>query len=381
MSWFTKRERDASSGSSDGASSGSTSVLAELRAVYRKAIPDLAHFPALDDRKGTEELIQRVDAAVSELRARGDKLNASGDQRNAEAAYELSDQIKIYLHAISDLAPPPDPDDLNELVKRIEQLGKEAKKLRTRGDEFINSEDADSALLAFGLALQIEERSLDLIRYYSSYDLMFDPEGNPLPLGGKSNYPLEGGEQKLAELFCDRLGRTGGLYRRLGQLEKASQRYEIGKEIEIDGANFQVYNSYNLVNDIIVKIERGLAVAQAVAGERPTVREELETARAIIARQIDGPRKGQAWAKADYAMVMLLLDRTCYESLIEQNYQEFIDVVPTENVEDATVRVLRELHKALEKLGDPTAQDVSWGLNLIAVMVKKKVERRLSEGQ
>jgi hypothetical protein len=96
---------------------------------------------------------------------------------------------------------------------------------RRSGDEAQKDRDAAKAAKAWQAASQQNLHALAGARRYAGFHQLFDQEGNPV--NGR-NYPLEGAEADFARVYCDTLGRQGGLYRRLGDLAKAREYYQLG---------------------------------------------------------------------------------------------------------------------------------------------------------
>jgi hypothetical protein len=200
------------------------------------------------------------------------------------------------------LAALPDPRDLKGLSLRIQQIGTYSKQHRDRGDDLLEAFDEVAARTHHEKALELEMASISIAKRYADFELMFDENGTPLPTGRSSNYPLVGEEQKLASIYCDRLGRVGGLFRRLDKLKDAQKYYSIGAEIEREGTNFGIVNSYCTVNHLLLYIELG--ERRATPGDEtsePDLSEEIKWTIQFVRAQVEGVRANDAWAKVDLA--------------------------------------------------------------------------------
>jgi tetratricopeptide (TPR) repeat protein len=104
---------------------------------------------------------------------------------------------------------------------------------------------------------------------------------------------------EAARRLADHCGRLGGIYRRAGRVEDAVRAYRQGMELE---QRHRLDDSYNRTNWIAVQV---LDDPERL----PALSADIEAAVSLIAAQVEGPRRDQWWAWADYGLVNLLGDR------------------------------------------------------------------------
>jgi tetratricopeptide (TPR) repeat protein len=261
------------------------------------------------------------------------------------------------------LDPLPAADDLDGLWQRIVDIGNWAKRHRDRGDDLLEVHGEASAKMAFEKALDLERRSIEIAKRYDDFNLMFDADGRPLPSGRNSNYPLQGGEQRLAMVYCDRLGRIGGLLRRMGRLEEAKRYYSIGAEIEKEGGNFGVTNSYCTVNNMLLDIELGeKSVTPGLKAAKSDISTEIKRIILFLRRQLDGLRANDAWAKADLAVTLTLLgDDNDTRKEAADYFSDYVKAARPRDI-GATLRILRLVRSQLE---DPAETWTAWAIDLL----------------
>lgn len=110
---------------------------------------------------------------------------------------------------------------------------------------------------------------------------------------------IEEERQQAVRGLCDHYGRLGGIYRRADRIGDAIVAYRKGMELERD---YRLDDSYNRTNWIALQVLDN--------PERlPALSEEIEEALNLIAAQVEGPRRDQWWAWADYGLVSLLGSR------------------------------------------------------------------------
>lgn len=121
-------------------------------------------------------------------------------------------------------------------------------------------------------------------------------------------YGLRGGIERR---WADELGGE----ERIAHLKLAARAYDAGYEFESD-PRYGIFNSYNLVNRLIVRL---LLVPKALVAEEPLALEgiaplhlaaEFDRAADIIREQVAGPRRSDYWAWADLAMIEVLTLRS-----------------------------------------------------------------------
>jgi hypothetical protein len=263
--------------------------------------------------------------------------------------------------SLSRLVPWPDTKDLGAVLDFLStQRGLSAIN-RKSGDEAHKSRDTEQAAQAWQTASQQNLHALAGARSYAGFHELFDQEGNPVK--GR-NYPLEGAEALFAKVYCDTLGRQGGLYRRLGDLAKAREHYQLGSLIEARSADLAFENSYNTLNAISIMIELGLSSASPLGARGlPNLQAEILAARAMVRAQITkGKRGNDAWAKADLAMAIILSnDAKAVKDDVPVYYAVYAAKADVDDIE-TTLRILKLVLDKLREMGDPVAALVEQGI-------------------
>jgi tetratricopeptide (TPR) repeat protein len=99
--------------------------------------------------------------------------------------------------------------------------------------------------------------------------------------------------------LADHYGRLGGIYRRAGRVDDAVRTYGKGMELE---RRHRLDDSYNRTNWIALQVLKD-------PDQLPDLAEHIEDAASLIGAQVEGPRRDQWWAWADYGLVSLLGNR------------------------------------------------------------------------
>ena len=140
----------------------------------------------------------------------------------------------------------------------------------------------------------------------------------------------------LAGALADAYGMLGGVEWRQGDLTKALRAYEEGRALE-ETDDLAITDSYNLVNSIVVSL---LLRPSEVNG----LQHDLQVAISEMRAQLEGERRDQWWAWADYAVLLLLTGDT---DQAFDAYARFESCGPTLTDYQAVLRVLRDLADAL----------------------------------
>jgi tetratricopeptide (TPR) repeat protein len=148
----------------------------------------------------------------------------------------------------------------------------------------------------------------------------------------------------IARTLADAYGMLGGVEWRRGRLTEAGLAYARGREIE-QSEEFGISDSYNLVNSIVVSILRYPAGIDAL-------RNQLELAAAVVKAQVEGERRDQWWAWADYALLTLLIGD---EEAAINAYDRFANCGPRLSDYQSVKRVLQSLVDALMPVKVSTA--------------------------
>lgn len=261
---------------------------------------------------------------------------------------------------LSRLEPLPDPEDLPAVLKFLDVQRDLSAINRTRGQEAQEKGDTAGAMEAWQVASRQNLHALAGARRYAGFRQLFDEDGNPVQ--GR-NYPLGGEEAKFAKVYCDTLGRQGGLYRRLGELTEARDYYELGSLIEARSADLAFENSYNTLNAIAIMIELGLCSASPLGTQGlPDLQTRIRAAREMVRAQIfEGGRIKDGWARADLAMAIMLSNDAAASENVPGYYALYAGKADVDDIE-TTLRILRRVHDKLRDIGDPVAALLEQGI-------------------
>jgi hypothetical protein len=160
----------------------------------------------------------------------------------------------------------------------------------------------------------------------------------------------------LAAHLADSYGMLGGVQRRQGDLRRAAQSYAKGKALELD-SRFAVNNSYNLTNSLVVEI---MLDPDSLA----TRQNEIQSAAQTLRGQVDGERRNQWWAWADYALLSLLSGD---QDEVGRAYREFRRCGPRPSDYRSVLRVLKECQEAVQAAAPATAQALGAATELLTV--------------
>jgi len=158
------------------------------------------------------------------------------------------------------------------------------------------------------------------------------------------------------------LGSIGGTWRDAAELalddaakdqcwHHSVQYYDEGYAIESGThdkyANFAFVDSYNLLQRLVVRVlrtPRSLDDASRELGHGLNVPQELAEAERIVNQQLDGPRKNDAWAMADLALLLILRGRTR-----EEAWRRFAESNRSQEAYESNHRAFAALVKSGEK--------------------------------
>ncbi|QKW11826.1 hypothetical protein [Verrucosispora sp. NA02020] len=156
---------------------------------------------------------------------------------------------------------------------------------------------------------------------------------------------------QLARALADAYGMLGGVEWRDNNLVRAADAYRQGRDIE-QGDEYGVSDSYNLTNYLVVLI-------LCSPGELSAMRAELEAAVDTVRAQVEGERRDQWWAWADYGLLSLLLGRS--ESALRA-YERFELCGPPASDRLSCVRVIASLRSAGVVDGEALPDGEDWQL-------------------
>jgi hypothetical protein len=150
---------------------------------------------------------------------------------------------------------------------------------------------------------------------------------------------------EVARVLADTYGMLGGVERRRGALREALSAYASGCKLEQD-PEFGIVDSYNLVNELVLKI---LIDPSSFGG----LADELLRAAETVREQVRGPRRDQWWAWADAALLELLVGNG---QAADQAYHNFAKNGPGRSGFTSVVDVLAELAVKLQADEPATAE-------------------------
>lgn len=263
--------------------------------------------------------------------------------------------------SLSRLEPLPDAEDLGAVLDFLRTQRALSAINRKSGDEADRNGDGAQAAEAWQTSSRQNLHALAGARSYAGFSNLFDRDGNPVR--GR-NYPLEGAEAEFARVYCDTLGRQGGLYRRLGDLAQACKHYSLGSLIEVRSADLAFENSYNTLNAISILIELGLRSASSLkAPAVPDLKAKILAARDMVKAQItEGKRGNDAWAMADLAMaIMLSSDAKASKEDVPIYYDRYAAKADVDDIQ-TTLRILMRVLEKLREMGDPVATLIEQGI-------------------
>ena len=148
---------------------------------------------------------------------------------------------------------------------------------------------------------------------------------------------------RFASELADCFGLIGGIQRRWGlslddseragerkkHLELSIEAYDKGNHYELE-KNYDVVNSYNLVNRLVGRI---------LLSPNTDLREEMRKAKDIVSEQLKQKRRGDIWALADKALLQLLLGEIEHDKA----WAEFLDHSPPSYAFDSVLDTLDPL--------------------------------------
>ncbi len=152
--------------------------------------------------------------------------------------------------------------------------------------------------------------------------------------------------KEAAHRLSDYWGRLGGIYRRAGQISDGIDAYRHGMKIE---RQFRLDESYNLTNWIVLPLLEDPVRLPALASQ-------IDDAMAIVHVQVDGPRRDQWWAWADFGL-LCLLGRRPQEA--RAAYEHFRQTGATRADYGSVLTVLGSLRKQFEPSEPELAADLS----------------------
>ena len=208
--------------------------------------------------------------------------------------------------------------------------------------------------------------NLSALKQAESYDRFDEFKGEAGEWKVRSGSTVSDKERLFVRTYCDTLGRQGGLYRRLGCLKSAQKYYQMGQRIEQIGDAWDFQSSYCTMSCISIQIETRQASASLQSNMTPGIQDEISRARKMVEFQIvKGTRGSDAWAKADFALVILLTSSTKIpDKIVKGLYQQYTSKAESNDIE-STRRILKSIKISLKKMGDPVADQIKWGIDAL----------------
>jgi tetratricopeptide (TPR) repeat protein len=227
-----------------------------------------------------------------------------------------------------------------ELIQQVRERQARARAFRKKGDALHRAGREEAAPEAFEAgALQLRE-CLELL---SGYRAQLETHGRPL-----SNDLTEA----LGELV-EVCGALGGMYQRLGRLDKALASYTDGALLE---ERFKLPGTYNRLNAVKYALLNGESRLSEVI---PRIRELADLIDANIRSNKSLVDSG--WALADLADCLALLGRTDEAA---QTYAKFVSKAELKSPE-RTLDVLQQIAAKLRSSADPDASHVESAIKVL----------------
>jgi Caspase domain len=256
---------------------------------------------------GTREGL--TDDVVRHVRTVGTRLQELLTESPDEMDLQLLERIDDRLERLNEIHP-----------MNWEEVLAEAGRSRSRARTYTRRGD-------LARARAVLERLVDLLE--ASLSVYDDPD-------------VVTSQPEIARALSDTYGMLGGVERRAGELNAAQHAYERGRGVEQNPA-YRIVDSYNLVNAFVLRI-------LAVPGDFPSLRNQLELALKTVAAQVQGMRRDQWWAWADYALLALLTGDAPRASY---GYVQFAACGPGPSGYGSVLGVLRSLRDVLAPVDAP----------------------------
>ncbi|MEU8079222.1 hypothetical protein AB0B31_27720 [Catellatospora citrea] len=151
----------------------------------------------------------------------------------------------------------------------------------------------------------------------------------------------------IAVRLADTYGMIGGIECRQGNFDKALEAYRSGRRLEQD-RQYGLSDSYNLTNTFVV----ALIIDSSHLEE---MQDDIRKAVEAVGRQVDGERRNQWWAWADYGLLCLLEGETSEAS---RAYHRFAACGPAASDFASVRRVLDSLANAVSLTDEAKADEI-----------------------
>jgi tetratricopeptide (TPR) repeat protein len=160
--------------------------------------------------------------------------------------------------------------------------------------------------------------------------------------------------QRVAGELADCYGMTGGIFRRLGNLDQALSSYEAGCNYE-QNPEFGLVDSYNLTNSLVVQV---LADGRSLI----TLQQEILNAAEVVNKQAEEKRREQWWAWCDVGVLALL---TGNHERAWEAYRRFKEKGALAKHFDSTIEVLEGIRDSLEPVKPSISQLISEAIEFL----------------
>lgn len=219
----------------------------------------------------------------------------------------------------------------------VEDLHRKVKLYRKRGDALQEAGQEEEAAKNYRNILEIVEEIIAILAPLQAQAATGLAEPQP---------PIKEEEKWVGELI-EAYGLSGGMYRRLGKLEDSLKAYQEGAKLE------KIYGSpstYNRVNAVKLALLSG---ATSLASLRPAI-DALES---FLTQQLTEAQhlSDSAWSWADLGDCRALQGDV---PGAERAYRTFVEKAGSQ-APKTTLAMLREMDRALQRVGDPNEAAVA----------------------
>lgn len=166
----------------------------------------------------------------------------------------------------------------------------------------------------------------------------------------------------LSQEIADCYGIMGGIYRRQAKRDNDKALLEKSAEIYKEGLKFEIENSYNLSNSMVLQI---LVNPQNLEKLQEEIMQGIQT----LQKQVRGKRRDQWWAWADLGLFSLLIGDLASATDL---YSHFTQLGPRARDQENVISGLEELRGVLNEVTSPLAKQVTQSIATIIVELRPK---------
>ena len=225
----------------------------------------------------------------------------------------------------------------------VEELHRQAKLHRKRGDAFRRGGSAEKAAAEFRAGAEVLDEIISRLLANQKWSLEH-PSPNDVPPSDL---------MEIARELVEAYGARGGMLRRLGDSEAALESYRKGAEVE---ENLVHRSTYNRVNAIKLALLSGASSLDDLSGDISHL-EKLLTRHFSEHQELSD----SGWAWADLGDCRALLGDV---PGAESAYRTFTEKAGS-SAPNATLEVLRQICDKLDQVGDSRAGDVRASLRAL----------------